>query len=144
MACRLLICATQAGSLIGKSGVTIKEMKENSGCQNIKVLQPNDLPPCGLASDKLLHITGDPMSLRRVLDLCSTRLRDSPPKEMPSHEPCQNAFQLPPGGPPMGPPGGPPMRPPGAPGGGPLSGGPSGQGGPPGGPPGGYGGPPRY
>lgn len=100
----MLICATQAGSLIGKSGVTIKELKDNSGVGNIKVLQPNDLPPCGLSSDKLLHITGDVDSLRRVLDLTSTRLRDSPPKELPSQEPCQNAFP-PRGAAPMGPPG---------------------------------------
>jgi hypothetical protein len=94
---RMLICATQAGSLIGKGGVTIKELKESSGCSNIKVLQPDDLPPCALASDKLLHITGSPDSLRKVLQLASSRLRDSPPKELPSHEPCKNAF--PPGGP---------------------------------------------
>lgn len=125
--CRMLICATQAGSLIGKGGVTIKEMKDSSGCMNIKVLQPSDLPPCAIASDKLLHITGNPDSLRRVLELCTTRLRDSPPKELPSHQPCQNAF---PAGPPMGHHSGPPMGPPG------------GYGGPPG--PGGYGPPPRY
>ena len=128
----MLICATQAGSLIGKSGVTIKEMKDSSGCINIKVLQPADLPPCAVASDKLLHITGNPESLRRVLELCTTRLRDSPPKELPSHQPCQNAY-------PAGPPGGPPMGPPGGYGGPP---GPGGYGGPPG--PGGYGPPPRY
>lgn len=108
--CRMLICASQAGSLIGKSGVTIKELKEQSGCSNIKVLQPDDLPPCGLSTDKLLHITGPPESLRRVLQLASTRLRDSPPKEPPSHEPCKNAY---PPAPPMGAPppgymGGPP------------------------------------
>lgn len=98
--CRMLICATQAGSLIGKGGVTIKELKEQSGCSNIKVLQPDDLPPCALASDKLLHITGPPDALRSVLQLASNRLRDSPPKELPSHEPCKNAY--PPSGPPMG------------------------------------------
>lgn len=119
-ACRMLICASQAGSLIGKSGVTIKELKEQSGCSNIKVLQPDDLPPCGLSSDKLLHITGPPESLRRVLQLASTRLRDSPPKEPPSHEPCKNAYPPAPpmGGPPPGYMGGPPppgyMPPPGA------------------------------
>lgn len=127
-ACRMLICATQAGSMIGKSGVTIKEMQDQSGCQNIKVLQPVDLPPCGLSSDKLLHITGNPDSLRKCLELVSSRLRDSPPKELPSHEPCANAF---PGGP-MGPPGG-PMGPRGPPGPAPGYGGP---------PPGAYGGAP--
>lgn len=142
---RMLICASQAGSLIGKSGVTIKELKDRSGCQNIKVLQPEDLPPCGLASDKLVHITGSPDSLRTVLRLATDRLRDSPPKEMPSHEPCQNAFMAmrgPPMGAPVGGSRGPPGYPPhgGMPGVGPPMGGPPFRG--PGGPAPVYGGPP--
>lgn len=136
--------------MIGKSGCTIKEMKDVSGANNIKVLQPNDLPPCGLASDKLLHINGTADSLRRVLDLVTSRLRDTPPKELPSQEPCANAFPAgapgapPGGGAPMGPggprgPGGPAYGPPPGAGGGP----PGGYMGPPPGP-GGYGPPPRY
>ena len=132
----MLICTTQAGSLIGKSGVVIKEMKDRSGCINIKVLQPDSLPPCALANDKLLHVVGTVESLRVVLRLSSDRLFDNPPKEPPAHEPCANALNPGPAvgmhGPPMG------MRP-----GGMRQGPPGGYGGPPGGgygPPGGAGG----
>ncbi|KAK9813468.1 hypothetical protein WJX73_000618 [Symbiochloris irregularis] len=88
---RMLVCHTQAGSVIGKQGKIIKEIREASGAF-IKVLPPEDLPPCALANDRVIHMTGTVDALQAALKLVSKQIRDNPPKERPEPLPAASAL----------------------------------------------------
>ncbi|KAG0466929.1 hypothetical protein HPP92_018509 [Vanilla planifolia] len=69
---RLLVAATQAGSLIGKQGSTIKSIQESS---NSAVRVVEDLPPVALPDDRVVEIQGEPMGVHRALEMISNHLR---------------------------------------------------------------------
>lgn len=45
-----LSAALQVGSILGKGGKTVSEIRQNAGC-SIRILQPGDMPPCALHAD---------------------------------------------------------------------------------------------
>lgn len=89
-AARMLVCHTQAGCIIGKAGSVIKELKEATGAY-LKVLPPDELPPCALANDRVIHMTGSVDALQHALRLVSKQIRENPPKEMPNPLPAASA-----------------------------------------------------
>ncbi|KAK9846344.1 hypothetical protein WJX81_001971 [Elliptochloris bilobata] len=83
---RLLICQSQAGCLIGKGGAIIKEIRDASGA-NLKILTPDELPPCALANDRVVQIVGPPEAQVTALQHVSRQLRENPPREWPGGPP---------------------------------------------------------
>ena len=45
---RLMLLPPQIGSIMGKGGRTISQIRRDSGT-NIRILQPGDMPPCAMA-----------------------------------------------------------------------------------------------
>ncbi|KAK4418360.1 Flowering locus K homology domain [Sesamum alatum] len=71
---RLLVAATQAGSLIGKQGATIKSIQDDSNCI-IRVLGGENLPAVALPDDSVVEIQGEPEGLHKAVELIGTHLR---------------------------------------------------------------------
>ncbi|XP_027095513.2 flowering locus K homology domain-like isoform X1 [Coffea eugenioides] len=71
---RLLVAATQAGSLIGKQGATIKSIQDASHC-TIRVLGGEHLPVFALPDDSVVEIQGEPTGLHKAVELIATHLR---------------------------------------------------------------------
>lgn len=71
---RLLVAGTQAGSLIGRQGATIKAIQEGSGAI-VRVLGPEDLPFCALADDRLVEVQGEAGSVHKAVELIVSHLR---------------------------------------------------------------------
>ncbi|CAN6441065.1 unnamed protein product [Victoria cruziana] len=71
---RLLVAATQTGSLIGKQGATVKSIQEASNCI-VHVLGPEDLPVCALADDRVVEIQGEPTNVHKAVELVASHLR---------------------------------------------------------------------
>jgi poly(rC)-binding protein 2/3/4 len=89
---RLLIAGSQAGSLIGASGKTIKEIRNDSGA-TIKILPQNLSPICASASetDRLVQISGEVSQVLKALDHIGVTLREHPPREVISTRPTYYA-----------------------------------------------------
>uniref|UniRef100_A0A2C9VD90 K Homology domain-containing protein n=1 Tax=Manihot esculenta TaxID=3983 RepID=A0A2C9VD90_MANES len=71
---RLLVPASQAGSLIGKQGGTVKSIQEASGCV-VRVLGAEDLPVFSLQDDRVVEVLGDPASVHKAVELITSHLR---------------------------------------------------------------------
>ena len=71
---RLLVPATQAGSLIGRQGATIKGFQESSGA-NIRVLPNEELPLCALEDDRLVEVSGAVRSVYAAVEVIAQHLR---------------------------------------------------------------------
>eukprot|EP00850_Spirogloea_muscicola_P009529 SM000053S17486 [mRNA] locus=s53:759601:762891:- [translate_table: standard] len=71
---RLLVPATQAGSLIGRMGATIKNMQDESGA-SIRVLPADEIPPGSLSDDRLVEVTGEARAVHLAVHLISSQLR---------------------------------------------------------------------
>ncbi|CAN8269683.1 unnamed protein product [Cochlearia groenlandica] len=71
---RLLVPASQAGSLIGKQGGTVKIIQEESGCI-VRVLGSEDLPVFALQDDRVVEVVGDPASVHKGIELIASHLR---------------------------------------------------------------------
>uniref|UniRef100_A0A1J3E8K3 Poly(RC)-binding protein 1 n=1 Tax=Noccaea caerulescens TaxID=107243 RepID=A0A1J3E8K3_NOCCA len=71
---RLLVPASQAGSLIGKQGATVKAIQEASGCI-VRVLGSEDLPVFALQDDRVVEVAGEPTSVHKALELIASHLR---------------------------------------------------------------------
>ncbi|CAH9073830.1 unnamed protein product [Cuscuta europaea] len=119
---RLLVAATQAGSLIGKQGSTIKSIQDTSQC-TIRVLGDEHLPVFALPDDSVVEVQGESAGVHKAVEMIATHLRKflvdrgvisvfEMQMKMPNPRPNQN---MPPPGP--GPSWGPPHS--GFPGGGP-------------------------
>ncbi|KAL6325862.1 hypothetical protein AAG906_031099 [Vitis piasezkii] len=128
---RLLVAASQAGSLIGKQGGTVKSIQEASNCI-VRVLGAEDLPIFALQDDRVVEVVGEPIGVHKAVELIASHLRkflvdrsviplfemqmqmSNPPIEhMPPHQPWGPPQGLPPnasGGPGFGP--NPPYMPP--------------------------------
>ncbi|KAH1258382.1 hypothetical protein AAZX31_03G141700 [Glycine max] len=71
---RLLVADTQAGSLIGKQGSTIKSIQDGSGC-TIRVLGSENLPVFALRDDSIVEIQGESAGVHKAVELIAVHLR---------------------------------------------------------------------
>ncbi|XP_061354009.1 flowering locus K homology domain-like [Gastrolobium bilobum] len=71
---RLLVADTQAGSLIGKQGSTIKSIQDASGC-TIRVLGSENLPVFALPDDSIVEIQGESAGVHKAVELIAIHLR---------------------------------------------------------------------
>ncbi|KAH1081412.1 hypothetical protein J1N35_021173 [Gossypium stocksii] len=71
---RLLVADTQAGSLIGRQGSTIKYIQDASNC-NIRVLGGEHLPVFSLKDDSVVEIEGGPTCVHAAIELIAGHLR---------------------------------------------------------------------
>ncbi|XP_062084451.1 flowering locus K homology domain isoform X2 [Humulus lupulus] len=70
---RLLVAASQAGSLIGKQGGTVKAIQEGSNCI-VRVLG-SDLPVFALQDDRVVEVVGEPAGVHKAIELIASHLR---------------------------------------------------------------------
>ncbi|KAH1227428.1 Flowering locus K y domain [Glycine max] len=71
---RLLVADTQAGSLIGKQGSTIKSFQDATGC-NIRILGSEHLPVFALRDDSIVEIQGESSGVHKAVELVAIHLR---------------------------------------------------------------------
>ncbi|EXB93216.1 Poly(rC)-binding protein 1 [Morus notabilis] len=71
---RLLVAASQAGSLIGKQGGTVKSIQESSNCI-VRVLGSEDLPIFALQDDRVVEVVGEPAGVHKAVELIASHLR---------------------------------------------------------------------
>ncbi|KAK8576148.1 hypothetical protein V6N13_090625 [Hibiscus sabdariffa] len=71
---RLLVPASQAGSLIGKQGATVKSIQELSTCI-VRVLGAEDLPVFALQDDRVVEVVGEVVGVHKGLELIASHLR---------------------------------------------------------------------
>ncbi|XP_058078213.1 flowering locus K homology domain-like isoform X2 [Magnolia sinica] len=71
---RLLVAASQAGSLIGRQGASIKSIQDASNCV-VRVLGPEDLPVIALQDDRVVEIQGEPTDVHKAVELIASHLR---------------------------------------------------------------------
>ncbi|KAL5837756.1 hypothetical protein ACOSQ3_014925 [Xanthoceras sorbifolium] len=71
---RLLVPASQAGSLIGKQGGTVKSIQESSSCI-VRVLGAEDLPVFALQDDRVVEVVGDAPGVHKAIELIASHLR---------------------------------------------------------------------
>lgn len=71
---RMLLPATQAGSLIGKQGSVVKSIQENSNCV-VRVLGPEALPVFALPEDRVVEAVGDAADVHKAIELIASHLR---------------------------------------------------------------------
>ncbi|KAK2637865.1 hypothetical protein Ddye_025660 [Dipteronia dyeriana] len=71
---RLLVPASQAGSLIGKQGGTVKAIQESSSCI-VRVLGSEDLPVFALQDDRVVEVVGDAAGVHKGIELIASHLR---------------------------------------------------------------------
>ncbi|CAM0949120.1 unnamed protein product [Alopecurus aequalis] len=69
---RLLVPASQAGSLIGKQGATIKSIQDASKCA-LRILE--NVPPVALNDDRVVEIQGEPNDVHKAVELIASHLR---------------------------------------------------------------------
>ncbi|KAL6847052.1 hypothetical protein ACP4OV_022905 [Aristida adscensionis] len=69
---RLLVPASQAGSLIGKQGTTIKSIQDASKCV-LRILE--NVPPVALNDDRVVEIQGEPLDAHKAVELIASHLR---------------------------------------------------------------------
>ncbi|XP_010932391.1 flowering locus K homology domain [Elaeis guineensis] len=69
---RLLVAASQAGSLIGKQGATIKSIQEATKSV-VRILE--NVPPVALQDDRVVEIQGEHMGVHKAVELIATHLR---------------------------------------------------------------------
>ncbi|CAA6658964.1 unnamed protein product [Spirodela intermedia] len=69
---RLLVAATQGGSLIGRQGATIKSIQETSNSV-VRVLE--DIPAFALQEDRVVEIQGEPGGVHKAVELVAGQLR---------------------------------------------------------------------
>ncbi|MCL7034862.1 hypothetical protein MKW94_006876 [Papaver nudicaule] len=71
---RLVVAASQAGSLIGKQGATIKSIQESSNCI-VRVIGPEDQPVLVMPDDRIVEVQGEPSGVHKAIELIAAHLR---------------------------------------------------------------------
>ncbi|KAH7277288.1 hypothetical protein KP509_39G044000 [Ceratopteris richardii] len=71
---KLLVPMTQAGSLIGRQGATIKAIQDESGAV-VRVVSTEEAPTCGLQDDRIVEIQGEGHKVHKAMELIVTHLR---------------------------------------------------------------------
>ncbi|AQK64208.1 flowering locus K homology domain isoform X1 [Zea mays] len=69
---RLLVPSSQAGSLIGKQGATIKSIQDSSK-SIVRIVE--NVPPVALNDDRVVEIQGEPLGVQEAVELISSHLR---------------------------------------------------------------------
>ncbi|KAG2704962.1 hypothetical protein I3843_05G029600 [Carya illinoinensis] len=77
VSCRLLVEATQVGSVIGKGGKVVEKIRKESGCK-IRILT-DKLPACAAPSDEMIEIEGNVLAVKKALVAVSRCLQDCLP-----------------------------------------------------------------
>uniref|UniRef100_A0A7S0X234 K Homology domain-containing protein n=1 Tax=Mantoniella antarctica TaxID=81844 RepID=A0A7S0X234_9CHLO len=93
---RLLIPKSQTGCLIGKGGIIINEMREQTGAQ-IRVCNKDQIPVCALQGDDMVQITGESSAVLCGFHAVLAKLRATPPREALSGQIIGNSAQQVPG-----------------------------------------------
>ncbi|KAK3133735.1 hypothetical protein QOZ80_6AG0540320 [Eleusine coracana subsp. coracana] len=95
--CRMLAASWQVGCVLGKGGKTVERMRQESGAQ-IRVFRNREqLPPCAVPGDELIHISGTFPAVRKALLSVSTCLQDNSRPDA-SNVPAGRSFGPPGGG----------------------------------------------
>ncbi|XP_041014698.1 KH domain-containing protein HEN4-like isoform X1 [Juglans microcarpa x Juglans regia] len=76
VSCRLLVEATQVGSVIGKGGKVVEKIRKESGCK-IRVLT-DKLPACASPSEEMIEVEGNVLAVKKALVAVSRCLQDCP------------------------------------------------------------------
>lgn len=71
---KFLVPASQAGSLIGKQGGTVKSIQEASNCI-VRVLGAEDLPVFALQDDRVVEVVGDPIGVHKAVEMIASHLK---------------------------------------------------------------------
>ncbi|KAI5060899.1 hypothetical protein GOP47_0023404 [Adiantum capillus-veneris] len=71
---KLLVPVTQAGSLIGRQGTTIKSIQDDSGAI-VRVISSEEPPICGLQDDRVVEIQGEGPKVQKAMELVVSHLR---------------------------------------------------------------------
>ncbi|XP_058738671.1 flowering locus K homology domain [Vicia villosa] len=71
---KLLVPASQAGSLIGKQGGTVKSIQEASNCI-VRVLGAEDLPVFALQDDRVVEVVGEPAGVHKAVEMIASHLK---------------------------------------------------------------------
>ncbi|GAB2252846.1 hypothetical protein Droror1_Dr00005693 [Drosera rotundifolia] len=71
---RLLLHSTQATSLIGKQGASIKSIQESSGA-SVRVLSGDEVPSYVSADERILELLGEAFKVLQALELVIVHLR---------------------------------------------------------------------
>lgn len=74
VATKLLVPVTQAGSLIGRQGATIKSIQDDSGA-TVRVNSSEEPPLCGLQDDRVVEIQGEGLKVQKAMELVVSHLR---------------------------------------------------------------------
>jgi rRNA processing protein Krr1/Pno1 len=69
---RLLVPASQAGSLIGKQGATIKSIQDSSKSA-VRIVE--NVPPVALNDDRVVEIQGESLGVHKAVELIAGHLR---------------------------------------------------------------------
>jgi len=69
---RLLVPSSQAGSLIGKQGATIKSIQDSSKSV-VRIVE--NVPPVALNDDRVVEIQGEPLGVQKAVELIASHLR---------------------------------------------------------------------
>ncbi|XP_042495803.1 KH domain-containing protein HEN4-like [Macadamia integrifolia] len=77
VSCRLLAVTSQIGSIMGKGGKIIANMRKDTRAR-ISVLPPEQLPACASPNDEVIQITGDILAVKKALVAVSGRLQACP------------------------------------------------------------------
>ncbi|OWM87723.1 KH domain-containing protein HEN4-like isoform X2 [Punica granatum] len=76
VSCRVLAEKSQAGSVIGKGGKVVEQIRKESGCR-IRVLV-DKLPACANPGEEMIEIEGDVQGVKKALILIARRLQECP------------------------------------------------------------------
>eukprot|EP00898_Chlorokybus_atmophyticus_P000545 jgi/Chlat1/1491/Chrsp12S02026 len=71
---RMLVPTSQAGSLIGKGGATVKAIQEETGV-TMRVLTEQENPRGAVADDRVLEMHGNPVQLQAAVKAVSAQVR---------------------------------------------------------------------
>mmetsp|Transcript_22580 Transcript_22580/g.56855 ORF Transcript_22580/g.56855 Transcript_22580/m.56855 type:complete len:368 (+) Transcript_22580:271-1374(+) len=83
---RLLVPQSQAGCIIGKGGVFIKQAREETGA-SVRILPPEELPLVALDNDRVLQMNGNLEQLQKALAMIARKLWENPPRDSPGGPP---------------------------------------------------------
>lgn len=81
--CRLVVDASEAGSVIGKGGKTVEKLRRESGAK-IRVLLGDHLPIGISPPHEVIEIEGDPLAVKKALLGVCGQLQECPQAENPS------------------------------------------------------------
>lgn len=93
---RMLLRPPQVGSILGKGGQTVSQIRRETGC-SIRILQPGDAPLCAVQADafaQVVQVTGNLQAVQAGLAAICKQLRINPGKAW--SEPHSAHSKLPP------------------------------------------------